>query len=306
MEYEIRDIINELNRDPVNYLSVCEEHYESQITLAAERIYSGIAKRPIVLLTGPSGSGKTTTAIKLTDALKKQGIGSVCISMDGYYKDYEPETAPRTPDGERDMESPLCLDLEYMAQQFVELSEGKEVIIPSYDFKKERRNPNKGKRLRLGEGEVAIFEGIHALNEMVTEFNGVDAFKLYVSVNSDVTDENGNVIYDPRTARLLRRIIRDNSYRAAAPEYTLALWPNVIRGEDLYISPKRSRADMEIDTFMPYETSVMRTYALPLIRNIPEMREICERLALFPKIENSMIQADSLLREFIGGGIYKY
>ncbi|MBQ8975795.1 MAG: nucleoside kinase, partial [Oscillospiraceae bacterium] len=184
MEYGIRDILTELEREPAVYADACEERYEEQITNAAKQIYSGIDKRPIVLLTGPSGSGKTTTAIKLTDALKKEGIGSVCISMDGYFKDYEPETAPRTPDGERDMESPLCLDLEYMAQQFTELSEGKEVIIPSYDFKRERRNPNKGRRLRLVEGEVAIFEGIHALNEMVTDFSGVDTFKLYVSVNS--------------------------------------------------------------------------------------------------------------------------
>ncbi|MBQ6539651.1 MAG: nucleoside kinase [Oscillospiraceae bacterium] len=306
MEYGIRDILFRLDRDPRAYADDCEERYEDQITLAARRIYHSLDKRPIVLLTGPSGSGKTTTAIKLVDALKKQGVGSVCISMDGYFKDYEPETAPRTPDGSRDMESPLCLDLEYMAQQFKELSQGKEVIIPTYDFALERRSREKGTPLRLGEGEVAIFEGIHALNEMVTDISGVDTFKLYVSVNSDIVDDSGDVVYAPRTARLLRRMIRDSNYRAAPPEYTLELWPNVIRGEDLYISPKRGKADMEIDTFMPYEPSVMRTFVLPVIRDIPELQDICRLLSVFPEIDNGMIQSDSLLREFIGGGIYNY
>lgn len=305
MEHGIGSILAELESDPVRYAAECERRYEAQITEAAKRIYELRDKRPIVLLAGPSGSGKTTTAIKLTHALNDLGIGSVSVSMDGYFIDYDPTTAPRTPDGSRDLESPLCLDLELMGKQFRELTEGKEVIIPHFDFAKERRSTEKFTPLRLGKNEVAIFEGINALNDVVTEFRGVFSFKLYVSVVSNIVDD-GKVIYSSQTARLLRRIIRDYNYRAASPEYTLFLWKNVLRGEKLYIEPNRCKADFEIDTFLPYETAVIRKHAMPLIADIPELGDVWLQLSRFPEADDGIIKSDSLLREFIGGSIYAY
>ncbi len=301
MEFVINEIINELCRDTAGFVEECDRRYEEQVREAAQRIYAIRDKRPIVLLAGPSGSGKTTTAIKLTHELKKLGIGSVTLSMDNYFLDYDPETAPRAADGSRDMESPFCIDLALLGQHFRELTEGKEVIVPAFDFEKEKRDMSKGTRLRLGKDEVAIFEGINALNDVITQFDGVYSFKLYVSVGSEIKD-----VYSQRTARLIRRMIRDYKYRSASPEYTLELWKNVLVGEGIYIEPNRGKADMEIDTFLPYESAALRKYALPLIENIPEMRDVWEQLSRFPNVGDEFIKDDSLLREFIGGSVYTY
>ena len=301
MDFGIEKILTELTKDTVGFINNCDSHYEEQIREAARRIYELREKRPIVLLAGPSGSGKTTTAIKLTHELKKLGIGGVTLSMDNYFLDYDPETAPRAADGSRDMESPFCIDLQLLGQHFRELTEGKEVIVPTFDFGMERRDPNKGTPLRLGKDEVAIFEGINALNDTVTQFQGVFSFKLFVSVDSEITD-----VYAARTARLIRRMIRDYKYRAAAPEYTLELWRNVIVGEGIYIEPNRHKADMEIDSFLPYEPAALKKYAMPLIENIPEMREVWTQLSRFPDVGDELIKSNSLLREFIGGSIYTY
>ncbi|MBE6948990.1 MAG: nucleoside kinase [Ruminococcaceae bacterium] len=301
MEFGIEKILTELENDTAGYVIRCESRYESQIREAAQRIHAIRHKRPIVLLAGPSGSGKTTTAIKLTHELKKLGLGSVSLSMDNYFLDYDPETAPRAADGSRDMESPFCIDLQLMGQHFRELTEGKEVVVPAFDFGMEKRDPTKGTPLRLGEDEVAIFEGINALNDAVTQFEGVFSFKLFVSAASEITD-----VYSSRTTRLIRRMIRDYNFRSASPEYTLYLWKNVLEGERLYIEPNRGKADMEIDTFLPYEPAALRKYAMPLIESIPEMHEVWTQLSRFPDVSDELISSSSLLREFIGGSEYVY
>ena len=38
---------------------------------------------------------------------------------------------------------------------------------------------------------------------------------------------------------------------------TLEMWANVRRGEKLYISPFKNRADIIFDSSLPYEVSVM-------------------------------------------------
>lgn len=301
MEYGIEKVLTELEYDAAGFVDACNKRYENQIKAAAEKIYAVRQRRPIVLLAGPSGSGKTTTAIKLTHELKRLGIGSVSLSMDNYFLDYDPKTAPRAVDGSRDMESPFCIDLELLGQHFRELTEGREVIVPTFDFGKERRDPEHGIPLRLGKDEVAIFEGINALNDAVTHFKGVYSFKLFVSVSSEISS-----VYSSRTARLIRRMIRDYKFRFASPEYTLELWKNVLVGEGLYIEPNRDKADMEIDTFLPYEPAALRKYALPLIEDIPEMQEIWSQLCVFPDASDELVKPDSLLREFIGDSVYTY
>lgn len=305
MEYSLSRIINELRDDPEGCIARCDEAYEEQIRQTAAEIARLRHEVSIVLLTGPSGSGKTTTAIKLAEELKRLDVGAVSVSMDRYFLDYDPDTAPRTPDGGRDMESPLCLDLELMGEQFRALTRGEEIMMPTFDFTMERRHPTKVKPLRLGENDVAIFEGINALNDAVTEFDGVDSYKLYVSVESGVS-EKGREICSPKTIRLLRRMIRDHNYRGASPEYTLGIWNNVIRGEEMYIEPNRPKADRDIDTFLPYELSLMKFHLLPLIYDMEEMKEPRRLLERVPDIDEYAVAPTSLVREFIGGSEYKY
>ena len=305
MEHEFRKIIRELEDDPAGFVARCDEAYEEQIRRAAGEIARRRHELSIVLLTGPSGSGKTTTSIKLVEELKKHGVGAVSVSMDNYFLDYDPVTSPRMPDGSRDMESPLCLDLELMGAQFRALTRGEEVKIPTFDFSAECRHPTKVRTLRLAENDVAIFEGINALNDMITEFDGVKSWKLFVTVTSGLY-ENGKGICSPRKVRLLRRMIRDQKFRGASPEYTYNVWQNVVRGEKLYIKPTRHKADMEIDTFLPYELSIIRRHLLPLIEGMDEMSAVCELLRQVPPLDEALVPPSSLVREFIGGSKYKY
>lgn len=117
---------------------------------------------PHVLLSGPSGSGKTTTALKIEEELQRRGVNSHAVAMDNYFKTLNHKTAPRTPEGDIDYESPLCMDMELLDQHFTALSKGEEVIIPKFEFVRQMRNDSRGTPLRLGKNEIAIFEGIHA------------------------------------------------------------------------------------------------------------------------------------------------
>ena len=164
--------------------------------------------------------------------------------------------------------------------------------------------------LKLGKDEIAIFEGIHALNDIITGKNP-QAEKLYISARSNVEDEAGNVVFKGTWMRLARRTVRDAKFRAWEPQVTMKMWSNVRRGEKLYISPFKDNADIMLDSSLPYEVSVIKPYAMPAFQQLkPEMEryeEIGHLLEAYPKfetIEESCVSPDSLVREFIGGGIY--
>ena len=88
---------------------------------------------------------------------------------------------------------------------------------------------------------------------------------------------------------------------------------DVRRGEKLYISPFKDNADIQFDSSLPYEVSVVKSFAQPLFEKMhlsPDMEryeEIGHLVEAYPKLETldeKYVAADSLIREFIGGGIY--
>ena len=165
--------------------------------------------------------------------------------------------------------------------------------------------------MKLGKNEIAIFEGIHALNDELTGRHP-EATKLYISARSNVM-EHGELCFKGTWMRLTRRAVRDYNFRGSSVLETLSMWSNVRRGEKLYISPFKNRADILFDSSLPYEVSVMRNYALPMFQAIPEenprrqeMLDLVHAFDRFLPIEPSLVAPDSLLREFIGGGTYHY
>lgn len=112
--------------------------------------------------------------------------------------------------------------------------------------------------------------------------------------------------------RLVRRTVRDRLFRAYDPDKTIAMWANVRRGEKLYISPFKNKANLMLDTAHEYELPVMNHIATELFSSIPEgieryeeLRSVLPALQLFGHIDNDLVAPDSLVREFIGGGIYE-
>ena len=311
MAYDLKTINEKLRTDPKAYVAQCDLAYQEKIDTAIEKVCGNMENSPVVLLSGPSGSGKTTSALKIEEGMKKRGIKTYTVSMDDYYKTVNPLTVPRTPEGDIDYESPDCIDMELLDEHFTLLEQHKEIQIPHFIFSRQKRSASRFTPLKLGKNEIAIFEGIHALNDSITDKHP-NAFKLYVSARSNITD-GGEMLFKGTWMRLVRRVVRDNNFRGADAAFTLQLWGNVRRGEKLHISPFKHKADFMLDSSLPYEVSLMKTFAMPLFENIPdgtertnELTHIIPAFERFANLDQSFVQPESLLREFIGGGIYKY
>jgi len=311
MAYRLEDINYRTILDPKGMIEEADAQYEKKVKRAAKRIVENKENSPIVLVSGPSGSGKTTSAIKISEALEELGVRTHYVSMDDYFLTVDPETVPRTPDGEMDLESPLCLDLELLNRHFTELAAGKRIFVPKFDFCRQMRTQEPNKSLKLKKDEMVVFEGIHALNSLITDVHP-EAFKLYISARSDVTFQ-GTKVFDRSWFRLVRRTVRDYKFRGTDPAKTIAMWANVCRGETQYIAPFKDKADFQFDTSFCYELPVMNKTAIRLFQSIPEgierfeeLKSVFPALLLFGEIDESMVAEDALIREFIGGGIYEY
>lgn len=311
MAFQLSDINFRTVSDPKGFIEECDAKYNERVDEAAHRIAQNRSKSPIVLLSGPSGSGKTTTSMKIAGALEKLGIGTHYVGMDDYFNTIDPATVPRTPEGDMDLESPLCLDMDLMNRHFDMLSEGKRIFVPKYEFSRRMRIQEPSKSIKLKKDEVVIFEGIHALNAMITDKHP-DAFKLYISARSNV-EFQGKTVFKGTWFRLVRRTVRDYKFRGSDPAETISMWANVRRGEKNHISPYKDTADYQFDTAFPYEPAVFNHVATKLFQSVPEgierfdeLREVLPALQLFGCIDEDMVAEDSLIREFIGGGIYEY
>ena len=311
MAYQLQEINRRIQTDVQEFLAECDDNYAQRVSLAADKILTNLERSPIVLLSGPSGSGKTTTAMKIAEELQRRGVNTHAVAMDNYFHTINPRTAPRTPEGDIDYESPLCLDMDLLDRHFTALAHGEEIFIPKYEFARHMRNDSRATPLKLGKNEIVVFEGIHALNDDIAGRHP-EATKLYISARSNVNE--GSVLRFKGTwMRLTRRAVRDYNFRGTDVEDTLEMWANVRRGEKLYISPYKNRADIIFDSSLPYEVSVMKNYALPLLQAVPEenvrraeLLELIEAFQYFEPIDPELVDKDSLLREFIGGGSYHY
>ena len=311
MAYKLEEINLRTASDPKGLIEEADAHYMKNIEDAADRIAENRSKSPIVLLSGPSGSGKTTTSMKISEALLKKGIQTHYVGLDDYYNTIKPETVPRTPEGEMDLESPYCLDIKLLNRHFTELAQGKRIYVPKYEFSRQMRIQEPSKSIKLKSDEMVIFEGIHALNDLIAKAHP-EAFKLYISARSNVTFHD-QVVFRNTWFRLVRRCVRDYLFRGTDTADTIAMWANVRRGEHLYISPYKDRADLQFDTSFSYELPVMNAVASRLFLNIPqgverfdELRQVFPALMLFGEIDNDLVAPDAMIREFIGGGIYEY
>ena len=311
MAWQLDDINFRTVSDPKGFVEEGDAQYKARVELAAEKIIENKKNSPIVLLSGPSGSGKTTTAMKIAEELNRRGVGTHYVAMDDYFNTVSPETTPRTPEGEYDLESPLCLDMDLLNKHFTQLSRGERIYVPKYEFSRRMRIQEPSKSIKLKKDEIVIFEGIHALNSMITDVHP-EAFKLYISARTDVMFGE-KLVFKRSWFRLVRRTVRDHNFRGTDPHETIAMWANVRRGEAKYVSPFREKADFEFDTAFPYELPVFNATATELFRAIPEgierfdeLRTVLPALQLFGHIDESLVAPDALIREFIGGGIYEY
>ncbi|MBQ7668422.1 MAG: nucleoside kinase [Clostridia bacterium] len=280
-----------------------------------EKKYAGIADqikenpdKKIILLAGPSSSGKTTSSHRIAIQLLVNGIKPAIIGLDDYFVNRD-----RTPigeDGKHDFESLYAIDLELFNEHLQKLLAGEEIEVPKFNFVEGKREPT-GRKLKLLPDQVIIFEGIHALNEKLTESIPRDKkFKIYVSSLTSINIDDHNVV---RTtdARLLRRMVRDYQFRGHTPERTLELWNAVVRGEEKNIFPFQEDADAMFNSAMIYEIGVLKGFAKPLLEKIEETspyyiyaRRMLDLLQYFEVINPENVPQNSIIREFIGGSCF--
>lgn len=306
-EIVINDINAKARCNPYALVRDSELRYRDFISDIATRV-SQNDKIRIILLAGPSGSGKTTTANLLSDAIKKHSLSSFVISLDDFYRDWSDPEYPRLEGGERDLECVEALNLPSLEETLVAIAEGRNFFVPKYDFKEGRRVDLKGYQ-KITHGCV-IIEGLHALNPKVFEhLPESKILKIFISVSTNI-NEGGRRIISGRKMRFVRRMVRDSIYRGADAKKTLALWQNVLFGEDKYLYPYRHLADIDFNTFHDFEPCVMRSHVERLIS--PELAEendyantVLSALKLAEPIDEALVPGDSLIREFITGGIYE-
>ncbi len=264
----------------------------------------------MILIAGPTSSGKTTFAGKLGMALRVQGLKPVTISVDNYF--VEREQNPKDENGNYDFECIEAIDVKLFNQQLIDLLDRKEVKLPTFDFKTGHKQ-YLGNTLKLEEDEILIIEGIHCLNdELTNQIAKENKFKVYISDLTVLNIDYYNRISTTDT-RLIRRIARDFQFRNYSALHTLQMWNSVNKGERKYIFPYQEQADCMFNSSIIYELAVLKDYVVPLLEEIDsthfeysEARRLIDLLQYFePVKEINLIPNNSLLREFIGGSIYE-
>ena len=305
----VSSLNNKVTKGNVDDIVLLSENIQNNsLFKIAETIYNN-KKLKLILLAGPSSSGKTTTSKKLELFLKGFGLNPIAISIDNYFLDRD--KTPRLPDGSYDFESLNSINVELFNKNLKDLLDGKEVTLPVYNFitgKSELLDES----IKLGEKEILIVEGLHALNEELTySIDRKNKYKIYLCPLTVLSLDNHNRI---RTTdnRLLRRIVRDNRTRGYSASDTLSTWSKVREGEEKYVFPFQDEADVIFNTSLIYELGVLKTYAEPLLysveENDPMYKEAVRLLNLLKNIlpiSNDYIPVDSIVREFIGGGYFK-
>ncbi len=295
--------INELALNPTQFILETENEYHQKICDVVELIVKDPNKK-IILLAGPSSSGKTTTSSFLVKELKKWGKIATTISLDNFYGgEHE---MPLLANGKPDFESVYSLDLQEMHRAFKEIIDCGKTDIPVFDFLKHKRSDER-QIVDITNGGILIVEGLHAINPVIYENLPIESlFKIYISLNKSIYNEDGSVYLSSRELRLIRRMCRDSVYRSSDAKNTLRLWTSVIDGEQKNLYHLKKTADACIVTFHPYEVCIFKKIALKLLENLPTDSEnyetaikIQKALQSFNDIDPSLVPKTSLLQEFI-------
>ena len=308
MPYSLTRLNEAVRSDPGAFARECDAAFAKKVENAAGRIAEHRRESRVILLSGPSGSGKPTTALKIEERLRNMGIETHTISMDDYFKTMDPETAPRNRYGEIDFESPFFLDVDLLNRHFAMLDRGETIHVPKYEFARQMRSDIMCHPLRLGPDDLAIFEGIHALNDIIVGKNP-HAFRLYIAARSNLVDDDGNIVFQHAWLRLCRRLVRDYQFRGCDAGFTLKLWDNVCRGEKLYISPYKENAHVMFDSSLAFEFAVLKPMVVPLLEAIPAgkyavVEDMLRGFARIEAMDEKYVAPDSLAREFLGGSTY--
>ncbi len=298
--------------DAAGMIRLAEAFHERKFVDIADSIIKAHHQRDVrmLLISGPSSSGKTTSAKRLGIHLAVLGLQPVLISLDDYFVDRD--KTPKDESGEYDYEALEAIDIKLFNEHLSRLLQGESVNIPRYDFITGKRAWHE-KPLEMTQNSILVIEGIHGLNPKLTQsIPSHQKFSIYVSCFTSIAMDNITRI-STTDNRLLRRLTRDYRQRGSSALATLSRWPSVRRGEEKHIFPYQENADVMLNSSLFYEIPVLRKYAEPILREVPDTcpeyddaRRMLKFLDNFTPIDHEHIPPTSILREFIGGSSFKY
>ena len=298
---------DEITHGNINHLILLQEGLQEKLLAdIADEIVS--KNKRIILIAGPSSSGKTTFSHRLSIQLEIAGLTPHPVSMDDYFLDRE--LSPRDENGNYNFETIASLDVDLLTKHINQLLDGEEIDVPSYNFITGKREYH-GHKLKIGEKDVLVMEGIHGLNGTLTNEIPEDAkYRIYVSALNQINLDEHNRI-PSSDGRLLRRIVRDAMTRGNDARETISRWDSVRKGEEDNIFPYQEEADVMFNSAQIYEIAVLKQYAEPLLFAVPkdcpeyqEAKRLLKFLEYFLNIPSEAIPKTSLLREFIGGSCF--
>lgn len=287
---------------------VQEALQEKKIAEIAQQI-AGDRSKKFVMIAGPSSSGKTSFSHRLSIQLRTYGLKPHPIALDNYFKNRE--DTPKDESGRYDFECLEAIDIELFNRDMMALLRGERVELPTFNFLVGKREYN-GDYRQLGKDDILVIEGIHGLNEKMSySLPKESKFKIYISALTQLNIDEHNRI-STTDGRLIRRMVRDARTRGSSALQTIAMWPSVRRGEDRYIFPFQEEADVMFNSALIYELAVLKPYAESILFGIPkdvpeyiEAKRLLKFLDYFIGVSSEEIPKNSLMREFVGGSIFK-
>ena len=304
MQVSIESINNGLRQDAASYVLEIEQKFDRLLDDIVADVANSHRERPIILVSGPSGSGKTTTSRILEKKLEKRGLTTHTLSMDNYFRPLSSEQLEMVENGTLDLESPDRVDAPYLSAQLADIIACKPVELPLFNFATHGRDMS-GEILTRGENDIVIVEGIHALNPSVITLPPEQTTRLYISVRTRIACADGTLLH-PEKIRLMRRFLRDKSYRHRPLAHTLRMYESVQAGEQKYVMPYKDRATHNIDTFFAYEVSVYKPllYDEMCALDSPLIADLLRAVDELDSVPTKVVPSNALIREFIGGSVY--
>ena len=293
-------------------IDVSEAAYARDLAAVYDAIIDRQDEVRLVIIAGPSSSGKTTTTNKIAHELEKKGLHFVELNLDNYYFDLE--LHPKDEFGDYDFETPQALDIDLINQHLHQLLSGKEILLPFYDFKTGKGYPDQTP-MKLKEGQIILIDSLYGLYPPLTDGIEDERVKLYLEPLLQLKMKDGKYVRWT-DIRLMRRMLRDQATRAYGYEQTLTHWHYVRSSEMRNIIPNSGTADFIINSAMPYELPLYKhklgkhfSEWVETYRQDPLRQDAYERSArihamletILPYPDDSLVPADSVVREFIGG-----
>lgn len=298
----------EISKGNINeIILVAEALQEKRIAEIATQIAADRSKK-FIMIAGPSSSGKTSFSHRLSIQLRANGLKPHPIAVDNYFVNRD--ITPRDEEGNYNFEVLDAIDTVQFNRDMTDLSAGKTVMMPTYNFITGKRE-YKGNTLTLGSDDILVIEGIHGLNDKLSySLPKESKFKIYISALTQLNIDEHNRI-STTDGRLIRRMVRDARTRGITAQETISRWKSVRKGEESYIFPFQEEADAMFNSALIYELAVLKQFAEPLLFGIDkncaeyiEAKRLLKFLDYFLGVNTEGIPNNSLVREFVGGSCF--